>query len=79
MANAKMRRHDTTRPWGERVLLKIYWALSGYGLRATRALAWLGAAMAVTIAVMMLWGLPSDDPKADHHRPPGLPSAPTPK
>ncbi|MER7108799.1 pentapeptide repeat-containing protein [Streptomyces sp. NPDC000229] len=59
----EMRRHDTTRPRGERVLLAAYWALSGYGLRATRALAWLGAAMAVTIAVMMLWGLPADDPK----------------
>ncbi|MFF5157970.1 pentapeptide repeat-containing protein [Streptomyces sp. NPDC000348] len=59
----EMRRHDATRPWGERALLKIYWALSGYGLRATRALTWLVAAMAVTIAVMTLWGLPADDPK----------------
>ncbi|MGV4890700.1 pentapeptide repeat-containing protein (plasmid) [Streptomyces viridosporus] len=59
----EMRRHDATRPWGERTLLKIYWALSGYGLRATRALAWLVAAMTVTIAVMMLWGLPAEDPK----------------
>ncbi|MBB5940058.1 pentapeptide repeat-containing protein [Streptomyces zagrosensis] len=59
----EMRRHDTTRPQGERVLLTAYWALSGYGLRATRALAWLGVAMAVTIAVMVLWGLPADDPK----------------
>ncbi|WP_331276010.1 pentapeptide repeat-containing protein [Streptomyces sp. Qhu-G9] len=59
----EMRRHDTGRPWGERALLSAYWALSGYGLRATRALAWLVAAMAATIAVMMLWGLPTDDPK----------------
>ncbi|MEV5725929.1 pentapeptide repeat-containing protein [Streptomyces pharetrae] len=59
----EMRRHDTTRPRGERALLRLYWALSGYGLRATRALTWLGAAMAVTIAVMMLWGLPADDPR----------------
>ncbi|MCX2922300.1 pentapeptide repeat-containing protein [Streptomyces sp. NEAU-W12] len=59
----EMRRHDTTRPRGERVLLTAYWALSGYGLRATRALAWLVAAMATTIAVMVLWGLPADDPK----------------
>ncbi|MCX4233516.1 pentapeptide repeat-containing protein [Streptomyces ortus] len=59
----EMRRHDTTRPRGERALLTAYWALSGYGLRATRALAWLGASMAITIAVMMLWGLPADDPK----------------
>ncbi|MFE7328017.1 hypothetical protein ACFU8W_24080 [Streptomyces sp. NPDC057565] len=58
-----MRRHDTTRPFGERVLLIAYWALSGYGLRATRALAWLVAAVAATITVMMLWGLPANDPK----------------
>jgi len=59
----EMRRHDATRPWGERALLTLYWAVSGYGLRATRALAWLGAAMTVTLAVMVLWGLPADDPK----------------
>ncbi|MEV5358705.1 pentapeptide repeat-containing protein [Streptomyces sp. NPDC052693] len=59
----EMRRHDATRPRGERALLIAYWALSGYGLRATRALTWLGAAMAATIAVMVLWGLPTDDPK----------------
>ncbi|MFE6338761.1 pentapeptide repeat-containing protein [Streptomyces sp. NPDC057798] len=59
----EMRRHDTTRPRGERTLLGLYWALSGYGLRALRALTWLGAAMAVTIAVMVLWGLPAEAPK----------------
>ncbi|MFE1797864.1 pentapeptide repeat-containing protein [Streptomyces sp. NPDC059517] len=59
----EMRRHDTTRPWGERTLLTVYWALSGYGLRATRALGWLVVAMAATIMVMVLWGLPSNDPK----------------
>ncbi|MEU5137458.1 pentapeptide repeat-containing protein [Streptomyces californicus] len=59
----EMRRHDTTRPQGERALLTAYWALSGYGLRATRALVWLGAAMAATVAVMVLWGLPVDEPK----------------
>ncbi|MYV51648.1 pentapeptide repeat-containing protein [Streptomyces sp. SID3212] len=60
---SEMRRKDLSRPWGERVLLTLYWALSGYGLRATRALAWLGFAMTGTIAVMTLWGLPVDDPK----------------
>jgi hypothetical protein len=58
-----MRRHDPTRPLGERALLSAYWALSGYGLRATRALAWLLLAIAVTITAMMLWGLPADDPE----------------
>ncbi|URM91322.1 pentapeptide repeat-containing protein [Streptomyces sp. MRC013] len=59
----EMRRHDPDRPRGERALLTAYWLLSGYGLRATRALAWLAAAMAVTVAVMVLWGLPAEDPK----------------
>lgn len=56
-------RPPALRPFGERSLLTGYWALSGYGLRATRALAWLVTAMATTIAVMVLWDLPVDDPK----------------
>ncbi|MET8276377.1 pentapeptide repeat-containing protein [Streptomyces sp. NPDC005096] len=60
----EMRRHDPkdTTP-SERRLLHGYWAVSGYGLRAGRALGWLGAAMVATVAVMMLWGLPADDPR----------------
>ncbi|MGW9028062.1 pentapeptide repeat-containing protein [Streptomyces sp. NPDC055722] len=61
----EMRRHDktegTTRV--ERALLSVYWALSGYGLRASRALSWLVAAMIATVVVMMLWGIPADAPK----------------
>ncbi|WP_257140652.1 pentapeptide repeat-containing protein (plasmid) [Streptomyces anulatus] len=64
----EMRRHDPdeTSP-AERKLLYAYWALSGYGLRAGRALGWLSAAMIATVAVMMLWGLPTDDPKPVTH------------
>ncbi|CAL9674069.1 hypothetical protein SUDANB176_07631 (plasmid) [Streptomyces sp. enrichment culture] len=58
-----MRRLDKTRPAPERVLLTAYWAVSGYGLRASRALGWLLGAMAATVLVMMLWGLPASDPK----------------
>ncbi|MGA5143215.1 hypothetical protein [Streptomyces azureus] len=50
-------------PSASGALLTAYWVLSGYGLRATRALTWLGAAMTAAIAVMVLWGLPVDDPK----------------
>lgn len=60
----EMRRHDrvgTTR--AERGLLYGYWLLSGYGLRASRALGWLVAAMLVTIVLLMGFGLPKDDPK----------------
>ncbi|MFF3708956.1 pentapeptide repeat-containing protein [Streptomyces phaeochromogenes] len=59
----EMRRHDRTRPHAERWLLALYWAVSGYGLRASRALGLLFCAMAATVLVMMLWGLPVDAPK----------------
>lgn len=63
----EMRRHDRAADGGtplpERLLLHVYWAVSGYGLRASRAVAWLGAAMAVTLLVMMVWEVPAGDPK----------------
>lgn len=59
----EMRRHDATQPRAERWLLAAYWAASGYGLRASRVLAWLGVAMAATVLALMLWGLPVDDPQ----------------
>jgi uncharacterized protein YjbI with pentapeptide repeats len=62
----EMRRHDhtgTTR--AERALLTAYWAVSGYGLRASRALAWLGVAMAASVLAMMLWGLPAEQPRIE--------------
>lgn len=55
----EMRRQDTGRPWGERWLLWVYWLLSGYGLRAMRALGWLIVAVAATVFALMLWGLPT--------------------
>ncbi|KOX27013.1 metal transporter [Streptomyces sp. NRRL F-4707] len=61
----EMRRHTDDIPWAERRLLDLYWAVSGYGLRALRALGWLLAAMTATVVAMMLWGLPKDDPKAE--------------
>ncbi|MFC9534482.1 pentapeptide repeat-containing protein [Streptomyces sp. NPDC056975] len=54
----EMRRHDQKRPRAERTLLTLYWAVSGYGMRASRALAWLLGAMATTVLVMTLWGIP---------------------
>ncbi|RVU18949.1 hypothetical protein EOT10_31075 [Streptomyces antnestii] len=59
----EMRRHADDIPRSERGLLTAYWALSGYGMRASRALAWLGAAMLVTIVLLMGLGLPKDAPK----------------
>lgn len=59
----EMRRHDHDRPVGERALLAVYWTLSGYGLRASRALGWLVAAMTVTVLALMLWGMPRHTPE----------------
>ncbi|MGC9540184.1 pentapeptide repeat-containing protein [Streptomyces sp. UG1] len=62
----EMRRHDRTgTPIGERVLLWAYWLLSGYGLRASRALGWLAASMLITIVLMMSFGLPQSSPKQE--------------
>ncbi|MGA5270287.1 pentapeptide repeat-containing protein [Streptomyces lydicamycinicus] len=61
----EMRRHDRDTPRAERGLLTGYWALSGYGLRASRALGWLVLAMTATVLVMMLWGLPKGDPQPE--------------
>ncbi|MFH9371338.1 hypothetical protein ACH4K8_37420 [Streptomyces anulatus] len=59
----EMRRHADDIPRTERGLLTGYWALSGYGLRASRALAWLGASMLLTIVLLMAFGLAQDTPK----------------
>ncbi|MGW2083901.1 pentapeptide repeat-containing protein [Streptomyces sp. NPDC001880] len=59
----EMRRHDRTgTPPGERGLLWSYWLLSGYGLRSSRAFAWLLAAMSLTVLLLMGFGLPTRDP-----------------
>ncbi|WP_405814303.1 hypothetical protein OG241_06890 [Streptomyces sp. NBC_01390] len=59
----EMRRHADDIPRSERGLLTAYWALSGYGLRASRTLAWLGSAMLLTIVLLMAVGIAHDTPK----------------
>jgi uncharacterized protein YjbI with pentapeptide repeats len=54
----EMRRHDSSRPFGEKFLLSLYWATSGYGLRASRALGWLALTMIATLASLTIWGIP---------------------
>ncbi|MFS0698224.1 hypothetical protein [Streptomyces nitrosporeus] len=60
----EMRRHDRegTTP-AERGLPHGYWALSGYGLRALRAMYWLAATMLATVVLLMLFGIAQDTPK----------------
>ncbi|MBB5934273.1 uncharacterized protein YjbI with pentapeptide repeats [Streptomyces zagrosensis] len=61
----EMRRHSHKWSRAERWLLQIYWLLSGYGLRASRALAWLIASVLATILLMMSFGLPQATPKQE--------------
>ncbi|MER7397799.1 pentapeptide repeat-containing protein [Streptomyces sp. NPDC000151] len=61
----EMRRYSHGRRKAERWLLQAYWLLSGYGLRASRALVGLGLAMAATVVLMMAYGLP-DTPARDY-------------
>ncbi|WP_198358437.1 pentapeptide repeat-containing protein [Streptomyces fildesensis] len=60
------RRHDREgTPKEERLLLGMYWLLSGYGLRAARALGWLLLAMTITVLLMMGFGIPSNSSKSE--------------
>ena len=62
----EMRRRDRTNTTrAERGLLHTYWGLSGYGLRAVRALGWLAAAMLITIVLLMGFGIPQESPKQE--------------
>ncbi|MFD0279743.1 hypothetical protein ACFVHB_38430 [Kitasatospora sp. NPDC127111] len=55
----EMRRHDRTgTSRAERGLLWAYWLVSGYGLRARRAVGWLIATMLMTVILLMKFGLP---------------------
>jgi hypothetical protein len=56
----EMRRHDETAPLAERAILWLYWLVSGYGLRASRALAALVAVVLVFAVVLDLWGFDPD-------------------
>jgi hypothetical protein len=51
----EMRRHSA-RFW-DRFIITLYWALSGYGLRASRALGALLALAAITVALLVTCGL----------------------
>ncbi|WP_019070618.1 pentapeptide repeat-containing protein [Streptomyces hokutonensis] len=61
----EMRRHDhvDTNRWVRR-LLWLYWAISGYGLRPSRAIACLLTLASGSLLALVLWGLPGESPKA---------------
>ncbi|WP_353943692.1 pentapeptide repeat-containing protein [Streptomyces sp. HUAS MG91] len=58
----EMRRLGRSWKTAERWLLQLYWLLSGYGLRASRAFGWLALTMMTTILLMMAFGLPGESP-----------------
>lgn len=60
----EMRRHDRSgTSHVERGLLHAYWLLSGYGLRASRALVWLAVSTVLTVLLLMWTGIPQTSPE----------------
>jgi hypothetical protein len=58
----EMRRLEPATPWGERVILWLYWLVSGYGLRGLRALAWLAAVVVGLAGLLQAVGFNGGDP-----------------
>jgi uncharacterized protein YjbI with pentapeptide repeats len=56
----EMRRFDKTKPRAERLILELYWLVSGYGLRASRALLALAVTVLVFALLLEAWGFPSE-------------------
>ncbi len=68
----EMRRRDAASATGERTVLALYWLLSGYGLRASRALAALLILLALGATCLALFGFASSD--TVEYRPIGPPN-----
>jgi uncharacterized protein YjbI with pentapeptide repeats len=58
----EMRRHAPSAPRAERSVLTMYWAICGYGLRASRALAALAAVILAASLVLQHAGFPGHAP-----------------
>jgi uncharacterized protein YjbI with pentapeptide repeats len=58
----EMRRQDHNTPWPERVVVWLYWLVSGYGLRGLRALAWLAAVVIGLAGLLQAIGFNGGDP-----------------
>lgn len=58
----EMRRHSRSTPPGEHLILWLYWLISGYGLRASRALIGLFIAVALFSLMFWRWGFAADEP-----------------
>lgn len=58
----EMRRLSPTSSWSDRLVLWTYWLFSGYGLRASRALAAFGIAVVIFSAAFWAWALVGHPP-----------------
>jgi hypothetical protein len=52
----EMRRYDQAAPLSERSILWLYWLVSGYGLRASRALTALLVTLLIFTGLLRIWG-----------------------
>jgi hypothetical protein len=59
----EMRRHNADAPRAERFVLWLYWLVSGYALRAWRALAALSVVVVLAAVVFAVWGFPRSEPR----------------
>ncbi len=58
----EMRRHARTTPTPERVIIWLYWLISGYGLRAVRSIAVLVILGVIITTALTGWGLAATTP-----------------
>ena len=58
----ELRRRDRATPWAERLVLWLYWLVSGYALRAWRALAALVVVVLLAAVLVAFWGFPRSEP-----------------
>ena len=65
----EMRRNVEGIPWIEGLILRLYWLVSGYALRAWRSIATLAAVILIAAVIFAFWGFPP--PEADF-RPVGI-------
>ncbi|MBQ0925900.1 pentapeptide repeat-containing protein [Saccharopolyspora endophytica] len=68
----EMRRTDRSTAWPERLILFLYWLVSGYGLRMTRALICLISLIAIAMVILYLVGFGGSPPGSRAVPPPNL-------
>jgi uncharacterized protein YjbI with pentapeptide repeats len=57
----EMRRNAEGISWAERLILRLYWLISGYALRAWRSIATLAAIILLGAVAFAFWGFPAPE------------------